>query len=264
LDYPENPKELQFYRKLLSGVLDPDKLDYLNRDAYFCGIPYGIQDIDFVISQMLPHPDQGMGITSKGIMAVENILFSKYLMYKSVYWHKGVRTTSAIVKKALTLGLEEGIISPEDLYWTNDNSFTQVLSKKDYSPLKNIALAQTPWIFRALFEDTFDEQNIFHHRLMDSKRRKNIESDIAQNLSKVSGQAIHSHQIAIDVPRAISMEVGLPIIHEGQSIPFPESDTVFNPLVIQGFTQNLKKIRLIGPAFLEDLPKEVFQGIFHS
>ena len=41
---PTDDKEILFYRKLLSGVLDPDKLDYLNRDAYYCGVPYGLQD----------------------------------------------------------------------------------------------------------------------------------------------------------------------------------------------------------------------------
>ena len=32
-------REIRFFRGLLSGVLDPDKLDYLNRDAFFCGVP---------------------------------------------------------------------------------------------------------------------------------------------------------------------------------------------------------------------------------
>ena len=40
-------------RGILSCVLDPDKLDYLNRDAYFCGVPYGIQDVDFVLGEMI-------------------------------------------------------------------------------------------------------------------------------------------------------------------------------------------------------------------
>ena len=68
-------EELIFFRNILSGVLDPDKLDYLNRDAYFCGVPYGIQDIDFVISQIRPTPS-GIGLTAKGVTAIENILFS--------------------------------------------------------------------------------------------------------------------------------------------------------------------------------------------
>ena len=43
--------ETVFFQKLLSGVLDPDKLDYLNRDAFYCGVPYGIQDTDFCFIQ---------------------------------------------------------------------------------------------------------------------------------------------------------------------------------------------------------------------
>ena len=33
--------ETETYRNILSGTLDPDKLDYLTRDAFFAGIPYG-------------------------------------------------------------------------------------------------------------------------------------------------------------------------------------------------------------------------------
>ena len=77
--------ELHFYRQLLSGVLDPDKLDYLNRDARYCGVPYGAQDVDFIYSRLFPHPVRGVEIDSRGIPSVESILFSKYLMYRTVY-----------------------------------------------------------------------------------------------------------------------------------------------------------------------------------
>jgi len=36
------------FRSFLSGVLDPDKIDYLTRDAFYCGVPYGIQDADYI------------------------------------------------------------------------------------------------------------------------------------------------------------------------------------------------------------------------
>ena len=41
-------------------------------------------------------------------MSVEGLLFSKYLMYRSVYWHKGVRSATAMIKKAVLLALERG------------------------------------------------------------------------------------------------------------------------------------------------------------
>ncbi|GAI78327.1 unnamed protein product, partial [marine sediment metagenome] len=98
-------EDVVFFRNLLSGVLDPDKLDYLNRDAYFCGVPYGIQDVDFVLNEIVPYSSTGLAITWKGLSAVESILFSKYLMYRTVYWHKAVRIATAMIKKAILMGL---------------------------------------------------------------------------------------------------------------------------------------------------------------
>jgi HD superfamily phosphohydrolase len=92
--------EVSFYRRLLSGVLDPDKLDYLNRDARNCGVPYGAQDVDFIIGRLHPDKHRGLVIDSRGIPSVESILFSKYLMYRTVYWHKGVRSATAMIKSA--------------------------------------------------------------------------------------------------------------------------------------------------------------------
>jgi uncharacterized protein len=85
-------EEIELFRNILSGVLDPDKLDYLNRDAYYCGVPYGLQDIDYALSRILLYRNSGIAIDQSGITVVENILFSKYLMYKAVYWHRAVRT----------------------------------------------------------------------------------------------------------------------------------------------------------------------------
>ena len=45
-------EETLFYRNVLSGTLDPDKLDYLSRDGYFSGLTYGRQDTDFIISSL--------------------------------------------------------------------------------------------------------------------------------------------------------------------------------------------------------------------
>ena len=61
-----------------------DKLDYLNRDARYCGVPYGAQDVDFILSRLWPDPKQGLLIDARAIPSVESVLFSKYLMYPAV------------------------------------------------------------------------------------------------------------------------------------------------------------------------------------
>jgi hypothetical protein len=167
-------------------------------------------------------------------------------------------------KKALTLALESEVLKAKELYPMDDRSFGVSLDQRDYPPLKNILKAETPWIFRTLYEETFDEQNFFHQRLKDRKTRLMIEQEIAAELSKAAKIAVPDHQVSIDVPRAISMEAGLPIIFENKTLPFSESGTVFDPMVVSGFTRNLKKIRLIGPAELEGLPSETLMKIFHA
>ena len=110
-------KEILFYRQLLSGVLDPDKLDYLNRDAFYCGVPYGIQDTEFTLAALEPDLQKGITINSKSIVAVENLLFSKYLMYRTVYWHKTVRIVTAMMKKTLFSALKNDEISDTPLQY---------------------------------------------------------------------------------------------------------------------------------------------------
>ncbi len=56
----------------------------------------------------IPHAENGVAISPKGITALENILFSKYLMYKTVYWHKTVRIATAMIKKAIAMALDAG------------------------------------------------------------------------------------------------------------------------------------------------------------
>jgi len=123
-----------FFWKILSGVLDPDKLDYLNRDAFFCGVPYGIQDVDFILEEVFPHPVNGVAISPKGITALENILFSKYLMYKTVYWHKTVRIATAMIKKVIAMALEQGVIASGDLYGLDDEQFSARFTARMFPP----------------------------------------------------------------------------------------------------------------------------------
>ncbi len=240
------PQETDFYRTLLSGVLDPDKLDYLNRDAYFCGIPYGIQDTDFIISQMIPLSTYRVALRAKGIMSVENVLFSKYLMYRSVYWHKGVRAPSSIIKKSLEWAIHRGTVHPTDLYDLDDTNFASTLAHKDPT-LAILIQAETKGKFLSLHEEDWDPERLGSARLLDPAHRWEWERELAQRLSKLLSSPVSEAEVAIDVPRSLSFEVELPIMQHGSIVPFIESNTVFAPDVVKSFTRVLKKIRICGP-----------------
>jgi len=227
--------EIIFFRNLLSSPVDPDKLDYLNRDAYFCGVPYGIQDIDFVISQIYPTKN-GIAISEKGTSALENVLFSKYLMYKSVYWHKSVRISTALIRKSIYEALKHDLLDKEKLYRMNDHDFHKFCSDSDEEILNLVTKAESPWNFKVVEDVCFDKNLKFHQKLTDTDYKSQIEESINGKISGITGTKLGKYDVLIDVPSKISFE-----------LPF-ESDTVFTRPVVDGFTDSLRRIRLIVPA----------------
>jgi HD superfamily phosphohydrolase len=239
---PEAGTETLFFRHLLSGVLDPDKLDYLNRDAFFCGVPYGIQDTDFIMSRIQPDRTQGVVVDSRAIMSIESILFSKYLMYRSVYWHKQVRITTAMMKKTLFAALERKILRAEQLYSLDDSGIFTLIDSLDF-PEKVIANAlRERLFFQIIGEFQFDRDNTAMTKLESLAYRSGIEHKTSDFLSAITGKKIQPDQILIDIPERITFESDLFISDEKKI--FSESSTVFTHDIVQNFTTMLRKIRI--------------------
>jgi HD superfamily phosphohydrolase len=226
--------EIIFFRNLLSSPVDPDKLDYLNRDAYFCGVPYGIQDIDFVISQIYPTKD-GIAVSKKGTSALENVLFSKYLMYKSVYWHKSVRISTALIRKSIYEALKYDLLDKEKLYKMNDHDFHSFCSDSKEEILNLVVKAESPWKYKVIEDVCFNKNSVFHEKLTNIDYRSTIENEINLKIQDLTGKKQSQYDVLIDVPSKISFE-----------LPF-KSETVFTRPVVDGFTESLRRIRIIVP-----------------
>jgi len=100
---------------LISGSLDLDKMDYLKRDALMCGVPYGEIDEDRLMHALvlLDDPATGrraVGVRTKGLSALESLLFAKYQMYRNVYWHHAVRSATAMYKRMVERALADGAL----------------------------------------------------------------------------------------------------------------------------------------------------------
>ena len=239
--------ELLFYRKLLSGCLDPDKLDYLNRDARYCGVPYGIQDVDFILSRLIPCPERGVDIDSRLIPNVEAILFAKYLMYRTVYWHRQVRAATSMIKKGLLEGLESGKIAGEDLYNLDDQGLFDLLRKKAGIPhASDLAEAvRNGRLYSAAAEIPFSEAE--HTCLKDVSNRSRYEEQLADEFRR-SGVPLGSGDIIIDVPESGSFETGLFVLDEQRC--FAESSSAFKTGTLNSFVNTLYTIRIfINPLF---------------
>lgn len=73
---------------LVSSHIDADRMDYLLRDSYFCGVSYGQFDLERILRtiKVFEKPER-LGFKLSGSYAIEDYLFARYHMYRQVYMH---------------------------------------------------------------------------------------------------------------------------------------------------------------------------------
>ena len=84
-----------------SAPIDCDRMDYLKRDSYFSGVPYGNYSEDRVLKTLLPYTnkeDIRLGLKTSGLHAVENFLQARYELFVQVYGHKTNEACAAILE----------------------------------------------------------------------------------------------------------------------------------------------------------------------
>jgi HD superfamily phosphohydrolase len=98
-------------RSVVSGPLDADKQDYLLRDSYYCGVKYGIFDLQQLHRELSVVEDRVDGkqmmITSDGVHALEQFVLAKHYLTAQVYTHRVRLITDNMVIRAIVLGIED-------------------------------------------------------------------------------------------------------------------------------------------------------------
>ncbi|MBI2485208.1 HD domain-containing protein [Candidatus Uhrbacteria bacterium] len=87
----EVPRLQRACKALISGEVDCDRMDYLLRDSYYCGVAYGMYDLDWLISSLGFAIEDGqmvLQLSENGVRAFEDMLLARYHMIDQVYFHK--------------------------------------------------------------------------------------------------------------------------------------------------------------------------------
>jgi uncharacterized protein len=99
-----HPKK--FLHQLVSGQLDVDRMDYLNRDSFFTGVSEGVIGYDRIINMLTVHEGELM-VQEKGIYSIEKFLVARRLMYWQVYLHKTVVSAESMLVKIIQRAKEK-------------------------------------------------------------------------------------------------------------------------------------------------------------
>lgn len=114
IDIFTNQYPKKFLHQLVSGQLDMDRMDYLNRDSFYTGVSEGVIGYDRIINMLDVHEDN-IVVEEKGIYSIEKFLVARRLMYWQVYLHKTSLVADLMLKNAVLRAQEFKVTSNQKL-----------------------------------------------------------------------------------------------------------------------------------------------------
>jgi len=203
-------------RGLVSGSLDLDKMEYLRRDARFCGVPYGEVDVSRLLQGLALLRDPvtekyEVGVHEKAIVALESLLFAKYQMFRNVYWHHAVRAATALYKRIVEESVRSGLLDPEELIGPTDEELLYEISRRAHEGdgeiaeriatrwMPNLRHRRLPKRALELTAADLEGRQVEDWAVSDSPWKRAVEDDLAAELGLEPGE------VFIDFPAKPAM-----------------------------------------------------------
>lgn len=262
----EEPSAMdRILRSIISGTIDADKMDYLERDSHHMGVPYG-RNYDrgrLLASVTLNEDEDGVAIISKGKVPAEMFVFGRYTMFSEAYWHHTVRAASAMVESALAAFHSRGALEPDKfldvLLRYDDDRLLEWL--RDRTPKGSATRYLTAGLTHnqrrlykrvATFSRVYSEERkqkayerIYH---MEAPALYTLIDRLRARLSSLVERSLHPADIIIDTPprdkdKLESIEVVYPGASGQQYYPLHELSRVVAGIQ-DDFIMVVKKIRV--------------------
>ncbi len=128
--------------QIVSSELDADRMDYLERDSYFCGTNYGKVDSHWLVSHMTLHIENNkayLAINRRALYTFDDFLLSRHHMHLMVYFHHKSIIYEELLNRFLTSD-DCGFKLPSDI-----DEYTLY---NDYKLFEFIAASKNPWAQR--------------------------------------------------------------------------------------------------------------------
>ena len=128
--------------QLVSSELDVDRMDYLERDSYFCGTNYGKGDTSWLLANLQAYHKDGkfyLAISRRALYTFDDFLISRHHMYLMVYFHHKSIIYEELLMRYLT-GPDCQFSLPADI-----NQYTKY---NDYKLYEHLASVKNEWAQR--------------------------------------------------------------------------------------------------------------------
>jgi HD superfamily phosphohydrolase len=203
---------------IIHGDLDVDRMDYLLRDAYYTGAPYGTVDAQRLIRNMI-RTDEGIVLDENGINAAESLLIARTLMRPAVYYHHVSRIGESMFHLAMREHLQDAPHDAERLLTLDDAACIQALRDSGSGTARDLIgrIYERRLYKRALYAGP-DQVNAlgFLSGITPGKCR-----DLADAIARAAGTGPES--VLVDIPAFPSeMSMGVQVKNRHAVVSFEE------------------------------------------
>lgn len=174
--------------QLVSSELDCDRMDYLLRDSYFCGVSYGGYDLDWLLDNLescVIGDKAYLGISERAVVTFDDFLLSRYHMFMMVYFHyRSVALEQLLYKYFSSAPDEYSIPADIEAYLEHDDYLLmKVLKNSKNQYAKNLVQNKIP---QKIFESFNDTQLQTFNKLLSYLEEENIEHIRCSSLGRLS------------------------------------------------------------------------------
>lgn len=89
------------FANIISSDLDADRIDYLLRNSYHTGLPYGEVDISHIIGQMRVDDKDRICLTHKALRSADHLFLGRFFDYQQIPFNKTVVALEAALKDVI-------------------------------------------------------------------------------------------------------------------------------------------------------------------
>lgn len=204
---------------IIHGDLDVDRMDYLLRDAYYTGAPYGTVDAQRLIRYLIRTPE-GTVLDENGINAAESLLIARTLMRPSVYYHHVSRIGESMFQLAML----------EHISGKGEKEVQALLTMDDATCMYTLRTSENP-VSRELADRIYGRR-LYKRALYASSDQVNIAAfqdgapihQIRKYAEQIAERAgIRPHEVLVDIPSIPSeLSLGVRVKNRHAVVAFEE------------------------------------------
>ncbi|MCB0365181.1 MAG: HD domain-containing protein [Bdellovibrionaceae bacterium] len=174
--------------QIVSSEMDVDRMDYLERDAYFCGTNYGRVELNWLLGNLTYHEVEGnlhLALNRRALYTFDDFLLARHHMHLMVYFHH----KSIIYEEMLMRYL-----ASDECQFFLPSDIEEYIGYTDYALFQHLSQVDNRWArrvaetrpFRMLFEYHSTEANKRTEKMEKFLNGEGVETILASTTTRLS------------------------------------------------------------------------------